>query len=711
MGRTQNRSLARLAALCASCTTLLVSAHLPARASASPSTQQREHIEPASAPAPGWLRRALRHRAGGLPPASPTDDPHAGELTVELVVGEAQQGAPRVDLSQLVVEVLFVAREPSAPSWTAVARAGPEGRATFARVPEGRPHVLVLAPESERVPLVPDPARYGFLFEPFGSGPFPHLALDEVPLEGGARTVRLQLVPGRAAHGLVELFGTLPPATGLRPGEVTVEHALVWVASPGWVQIVPIGADGAFQWFDPRPAPAAPFDPAAPSAGFLERLTGGVARPYGSAGSDWRDCSGVPAPPIGHPFVIELTLESSVRRASGAEAFDPLPPRASKSPTEESPTAAAAALERWRVLRATPLTEDGLTTTALTRAERRTLASALLERPPPTGGPPRDDVAWYLPLACRWELDPTHSDSQSWLSMFAPQHELFMLAREWLASATSTPEQAEEAELALLDRARGPAQAVLESPYLQQFAAQVPLQLWIDVVAPRYPGYAEALAAFNADLRAPRRPMARGALPEGLAELDANDLLAALRKRPSSTLGTELAPLVGTAPRAAAERLLIAFATLARDGARGPAVRVGAIDLLLALGARSTQDGPELAEIVLAALGDEPSDVELTEATLAALVPLAPERALRIARKALDAFARDEAMPNLADSRPLPPQGALLVLGALAPHELVRRAEELPSYVPYAAAALLLEGQDALDARGLPHAFLERLLR
>jgi hypothetical protein len=704
----QDRSLARIAALCASSAILLVFAHLPAQAATAPRAQQREHVEPASAPAPGWLRRALRHRAGGLPPASTTDDPHAGELTVELIVAESQPGAPRMELSQLVVEVLFVAGDPSAPSWTAVARVGPDGRANFLRVPEGRPHVLVLAPESERVPLVPDPARYGLLFEPFGSGPFPHLALDEVPLEGGARTVRLQLVPGRAANGVVELFGTLPPATGLRPGEVTVEHALVWVASPGWLQIVPVGADGAFQWFDPRPAPAAPFDPAAPSAGFLERLTGGVARPFGSVGSDWRDCSGVPAPPIGHPFVIELTLESSVRRASGAEAFDPLPARASKPPTEESRTAAAAALERWRALRATPLTEDALATTALTRAERRTLASALLERPPPTGGPPRDDVAWYLPLACRWELDPTHSDSESWISMFAPQQELFMLAREWLASATSTPE---EAEIALLDRARGPVQALVESRYLRQFAAQVPLQLWIDVVAPRYPGYAEALATFDGDLRAPRRATVRSALPNGLAELDANDLMAALRKRPSSTLGTELAHLVGTAPRDAAERLLVAFATLARDGARGPAVRVGAVDLLLALGARSMQDGPELAEIVLGALGDEPSDVELTDATLAALVRLAPGRTLHIARTALDAFARDEAMPNLADSRPLPPQGALLVLGALDPHELVRRAEETPSYVPYAAAALLLEGQDALDARGLPHAFLERLLR
>jgi hypothetical protein len=31
--------------------------------------------------------------------------------------------------------------------------------------------------------------------------------------------------------------------------------------------------------------------------------------------------------------------------------------------------------------------------------------------------------------------------------------------------------------------------------------------------------------------------------------------------------------------------------------------------------------------------------------------------------------------------------------------------------VTLAAATLLLEGQDALDARGLPNAFLERLLR
>jgi hypothetical protein len=285
--------------------------------------------------------------------------------------------------------------------------------------------------------------------------------------------------------------------------------------------------------------------------------------------------------------------------------------------------------------------------------------------------------------------------------------ELLLLAREWLALGVDATE---EAELALLDRADGLVGGLFEHaiPWmLDVFSTDVPLQLWIDVVAPRYPGYAEALAAFSPQLHAPRRASARAALPADLAEMDTEELHAVLRARPSSTLGAELAPFVQTAQRDGAERLLEAFAALARDEVRGAAVRAGAIDLLLALGARTAGDGPALAELVLGALTDEPSDVALTEALLAALAPLAPERALVDARAALDAFAAHHHAGSLSPR----PMGALLVLGVLAPEELARRAAATPSLVTLAAATLLLEGQDALDARGLPNAFLERLLR
>jgi len=711
MWRPTHRSLARLVALCAPLLTLEVS---PARATAPPA-QQRERIEPEATPALGWLRRALRHRAGGLPPAAPTDDPHASALTVKLVVADPQPAGPRVDLSAFVVEVLIVARDPSVPSWTAVARVGADGRATFARVPEGRPNVLVLGPDAPRSPFVPDPARYGLLFEAFSDGPFPYLALDEVRAVGATRVVQLHLVQGRAAEGVVEL--TASPGLALRvpPGEVPVERALAWVASPGWLQVAPLEPGGVFQWVDPRPASAGPFDPAAPSAGFLERLTGGVAAPLGAGASAWRPCTGVPAPPVGQPFVIELAPVASVERAVGAEALHPAPTprsehRAARAPIGEADEAAA--LARWRALRATPLEGDALVGGALvaaaaTRAERRALASALLDLA--TVGQPVDV---FIEELCRWELDPARIELAPWSSVFdmfdpAWEFELLRLAREWLALGA---DDAEEAELALLDRAEGPVQGLIDSATPGYSNVSPVLQLWIDAVALRYPGYADALAAFSSQLRGPGRTRARGALTAGLAELDAAAILAALRKRPSSTLGAELAPFVRVAPRDGAERLLAGSAALARDETRGAAVREGAVDLLLALGARPAGDGPALAALVLEALGDEPSDVACTEAVLAALTPLAPARALADARAALDAFAHNAASNDHARWWP-PPMGALLVLGRLAPEELARRAAATPSIATYAAATLLVDGDEALDARGLPIAFLERLLR
>lgn len=666
----------------------------PACAAASARTaaprQERDHIA-AHPTRPPWFERAAQALARGPGDAdrdlgrdlgAGADDPHAGPLRVRVLTLDGAPGA-----AHLTVEVLVEDRARERAPWLGTARTDARGVATFARVPEGRAHVLVTGDDAARAGLVPDPARYATLFEPFGGGPFPHLALEESLAADGARELELVLAAGRAATGRVEGLGDGP-----------VSSALVWIASPGWLQFAPLDDAGAFTWWDPRPAPTAPFDPAAPSAGFLERLSIGVAsaadlvtvaghgvdgiRPSAAApgveAPTWRECAGLPAPPVGLPLVIELAARADLPPSSGERAPEP------------------------SVI-----------------GERAPEPSVIGERAPVRGASPAPDLGLsaLIAEACRLHVAGAATPAQVLAAPLDPEVDAaafaLLRATQALLRAERGPGAACEARLRLIDEAEGSVRALLATASAAPLteARRAALQVWIDALAPSEPGYARALADRARALRFPRRPPPRPPLAQDFAGAGVAAALETLRRRPSTTLGADLARWLDGGERWAERAAelgvaLTAFEALAADPLRGAAVREGIVDFLLALGDLEDRTlAQESAARVASTLPVEELYGAWRDPLSAALAPLFPGRALNDARLALDAFANE---PDAATTAPC---GALLALARLRPAELAWWADEDPRLATFAAAARLLEGRAALDARGLPFAFLERLLR
>ncbi|MEZ6016801.1 MAG: hypothetical protein R3F49_16910 [Planctomycetota bacterium] len=781
---------------------LVCSGAAPLGASAASAAVQGpgEHISRAFE-TPEWLSRVLEVRAPGSAPAqaplTADDEAHAGPLELALIVPAPERsdvadvasgGRPSASVDSgaleragVDLEVLIERRPGDAAPWRARVTTDASGVARLARAPEGRVHVLLL----DAGELVPDPARYGLLFEPFSGGPFPYLQLDEGRSSSRARVVSLFVTRGHAAPGAVTDTGGAALVSQPEPGApdeglAGAERAAtrVWIASPGRVELARVAPDGTFTWHDPRPRPSAPFDPAAPTAGFLERAYVGVVAPPGA-----RACSGLPLPPFGEPMALELVDERQLERALGAapgrtaaHVAGALP---TDSPAQGAPAAAvqqlgagdpndAASLALWRALRATPIAAGP---PPPADAEARTAAALAKLR---SVGRPGTLEGYAAVVAEALSLRTQARSAQAGAraargttraegalraveagdlhrSAIAPATAaLLRLAQRWLALRTSaaptsaaptsaierpldaaTPDMwsaREQRELELLDLAQPAIATCLDlaqaPPDARGSAAEVAaLQLWVSIVAPRYSSYAQALADRARELLAPRRALARAPLTADALELRASSpvgtIVAALRRRPSSTLGADLAPLVAAVPVAQVEVLLRAFAALASDPARGAVVRDGALDLLLALHARDRDEARPLADLVLATLTDEPRDAARAGAVMLALAPLAPERALTGARSVLcddDAWERAWRAFGAGEVQGLTPGdmralGALATLAALEPEAVARRARAAPHHNTLATALLTLHGEARYDLRRLSHDLLELLLQ
>ncbi len=603
---------------------------------------------------PAWVQHAVGAVSAESSALSAAERAHAGPVRILVRGLPEDSSAYRIQLG--------IARV-GAPRWLATAEVGADGIARFAAAPEGVVTVLLVGP----VGPVPDQERYGVLYEAFVGELFPFVTLRETSAADGAREAELVLVAGTRATGSV----------ATPSGEAPVrDTTLAWVASPGRMQLAPVAADGGFLWSDPRPAPEGPFDPAAPSAAYLERLVAGVHAPSPGVAPVWN----VPAPWFGGHWVIELAPATTTSAVTDSGPLPLAPPAPD--------THAAARRARWQRFRAAALTAP---LAPAPEAERRTLAAGLLER---AQGP--------LAAATAARLDPADD------ALLRAEPLLAALA-EWLAlEAASEPDPL--AERRLLAEATPLLAAALERAALRADGADAPrgvLQAWIDATAERYPAHARAVAERSEGLRAPSRRLAPSALPTHVAALADEPVWTALRRRPSSAIGPDLAPHLAEASSEQAARLVAVFNELAADPARGPLVRDGVVDLLLALDRRARRgatDSAALAEALCATFGSDPLDERREPNLLAALAPFAPEAAAQWALELLS-------MPRAGELDAALP--AVLALARLRPNALAERCRALgdPELLALAAAALVADGPGGLDGRRGAGALCVRVLQ